>query len=83
MFGRATITLGIGPHSSASLLLPSVCARTDENVETVNDLVLSQKDKPQTYRDNHGRRVFIGRLYPRLFVKTCTLNVSRGAVHRS
>jgi len=31
----------------------------------------------------HGRRVFIGRLYPRLSVRTCTLNVSRGAVHRS
>jgi len=24
-------------------------ARTEENVETVNDLVLSQEDKPQTY----------------------------------
>jgi len=25
-------------------------ARTEENVETVNDLVLSQEDKPQTHR---------------------------------
>jgi len=30
--------------------LRSICARTEENVETVNDLVLSQQDKPQTYR---------------------------------
>jgi len=28
-----------------------------------------------------GRRVFIGHLCPRLFVKTCIWNVSRGAVH--
>jgi len=26
--------------------LPSICAHTEENVETVNDLVLSQEDKP-------------------------------------
>jgi len=32
------------------LLLRSVCARTEENVETVNDLVLSQEEKPQTHR---------------------------------
>jgi len=34
------------------LLLRSICARTEENVETVNDLpvVLSQEDKPQTHR---------------------------------
>jgi len=31
----------------------------------------------------HGRRVSIGRLYPRLFVRICIWNVSRGAVHRS
>jgi len=31
------------------LLLPLICARTEENVETVNDLVLSQEDKPQTH----------------------------------
>jgi len=31
----------------------------------------------------HGRRIFIGRLYPRLFVRTCIWNVSRGAVHWS
>ena len=30
----------------------------------------------------HGRRVFIGRLGPGLFVRTCIWNVSRGAVHR-
>jgi len=34
----------------AYLLLPSICARTEENVETVNDLVPSQEDKPQTHR---------------------------------
>ena len=28
-------------------------ARTEENVETVNDLVLSQQDKPQTHRTVH------------------------------
>jgi len=32
------------------LLLPSICARTEENVETVSDLVLSQEDKPQSHR---------------------------------
>ena len=32
------------------LLLPSICARTEENIETVNDLVLTQEDKPQTHR---------------------------------
>ena len=26
-----------------------ICARTEENVQTVNDLALSQDDKPQTY----------------------------------
>jgi len=34
----------------AYLLLLSICARTEENVETVNDLVLSQEDKLQTHR---------------------------------
>jgi len=60
-------------------------ARTEENTETVNDLVLSQEDKPQTHISAryHGRRVFIGRLCPALFVGTCVWNVSRGAVHRS
>jgi len=29
--------------------LSSICARTEENVETINDLVLSQEDKPQTH----------------------------------
>jgi len=28
-------------------------ARTEENVETVNDLILSQEDKPQTHRTVH------------------------------
>jgi len=51
-------------------------------METVNDLVLSQEDKPQTHR-YHGRRVFIGRLCPGLFVRTYIWNVSRGAIHRS
>ena len=55
---------------------------TEENMETVNDLALSQEDKPQTHR-YHGRRVFIGRLCPGLFVRTYIWNVSRGAVHRS
>ena len=32
------------------LLLPSIYARTEENVVTANDLVLSQEDKPQTHR---------------------------------
>jgi len=36
--------------SFAYLLLSSVCAHTEENVETVNDLVLSQEDKLQTHR---------------------------------
>jgi len=31
----------------------------------------------------HWRRVFIGRLCPRLFIRTCIWNASRGAVHRS
>jgi len=30
--------------------LQSICARTEENVETVNDLVLSQENKSQTHR---------------------------------
>jgi len=34
----------------AYLLLPLICARTEENIETVNDLVLSQEDKLQTHR---------------------------------
>jgi len=41
------------PHGAkffTYLLLPSVCAHTEENVETVNDLVLSQEDKLQTHR---------------------------------
>ena len=59
------------------LLLPSVCADTEENVETVNDLVLSQEDKPQTHRTvREISRVFIGRLCLGLFVRTCILNVS-------
>jgi len=31
----------------------------------------------------HGRRIFIGRLCPGLFVRTCIWNASRGAMHRS
>jgi len=31
----------------------------------------------------HGRQIFIGRLYPKLFLRTCICNVSRGTVHRS
>jgi len=34
----------------AYLLLPSICARAEENVETVNDVVLRQEHKPQTHR---------------------------------
>jgi len=30
--------------------LPPICARTEENVEAVNGLVMSQEDKPQTHR---------------------------------
>jgi len=68
------------------LLLPSICARTEENVETVNDLVLSQADKPRPTELSvkyHGKRVFIGRLRTGLFVRTYIWNVSRGTVHRS
>jgi len=36
--------------SFAYLLLPSIYGRTEENVETVNDLVLSQEDKLQTHK---------------------------------
>jgi len=31
-------------------------ARTDENIETVEDLVLSQEDKPKTHRFSYGSR---------------------------
>jgi len=34
----------------AYLFLSSICARTEESVGTVSDLVLSQEDKPQTHR---------------------------------
>ena len=68
------------------LLLQSICAHTEENIETIDDLVPSQEDKPQTHRtvrEISRRRVFIGRLCSRLFVRTCIWNVSRGAVYRS
>jgi len=29
--------------------LPPIYAHTEENIETVSDLVLSQEDKPQTH----------------------------------
>jgi len=32
------------------LLLPSISAHAEENIETVNDLVQSQENKPQTHR---------------------------------
>jgi len=54
--------------------------------QLINDLVLSQKDKPQTRRTVRqiSRETHIHwSSLPRLFVKTCIWNVSRGAVHRS
>jgi len=36
--------------SFAYLRLPSIFARTEETFESVNDLVLSKQDKPQTHR---------------------------------
>ena len=46
------------------LLLSSICVRTEENVETVNDSVLSQEDKLQTHRTIHeiSREMGIHRL---------------------
>jgi len=35
------------------LLLPSLCAHTEENLETASDLVLSQEDKLQTHSTVH------------------------------
>jgi len=70
----------------AYLLLPSICAFTEENVKTVNDLGMCQEDKPQTHRtvcEISRETGFIGHLCPRLFVRTCVWNVSGGAVHRS
>jgi len=52
----------------------------------INLCVLSQEDKPRPTGLSvryHGRRVFIGRLCPRLFVKSCIWSVARGAMHRS
>jgi len=37
----------------------------------------------RTVRDIHGRWVFISRLCPGLFGRTCLRNVSRGAMHES
>jgi len=47
---RVTVLLLICHCSFTYLLLPSICARTEENVETVNFLVLSKEDKPQNRR---------------------------------
>jgi len=49
-------------------------ARTEENVETVNDLVLVERtsSRPTILSVRyHRKRVFIGRLYPGLFVRIC------------
>jgi len=85
----AQLTLGILLHYHKKLKIQIFCrcGRKRTTDETVNDFVPSQEDKPQTNRSvrYHGRQVslFIGRLCPRLFVRTCIWNVSRGSVHRS
>ena len=48
-------------------------ARTEENIQTINDLIMSQEDKPQTHRtvcEISPEMGSIGRLCPGLFVKT-------------
>jgi len=64
---------------------PPICARTKENIETVDDLVLSQQKKPQTYRTIRKISRETGIHWPSVsrIVRTCIWNVSRGAVHRS
>jgi len=42
-------------------------ARTEENVETVNDLILSQEDKPQTHRA-------VREIYRETGIHRCTQN---------
>jgi len=63
-------------------------ARTEENVETLSDLVLSQEDEPRTHRtvreisqETGIHRSSVSQII--CFVRTCVWNVSRGGVHRS
>jgi len=57
--------------------------------KTLKQLMILPWVKRTSYRPTelsvryHGRRIFNGRPCPGLFVRTCHLNVSRGAVHRS
>jgi len=68
------------------LLLPSICAHTEENVETVNDLVLSQKDKPHTYRTVReiSQETGIHRSsVSQIICKDLHVKYFKGAIHRS
>jgi len=63
----------------------NLCPYWKKNVETVNDLVQVERTSRRPTGLSmryHGRRIFIGHLCPRLFVKTYIWNVSRGAMHR-
>ena len=57
MFGRATITLDLAHilvvNKIFRVTVLLLIYRTEENVESVNDLVLRQEDKPQTDRTVH------------------------------
>ena len=60
-----------------------MCARTEKNVGTVSPESRTSRRPTGLSVIYHGRWVFIGRLCPRLFAKTCIWNVWWGAEHRS
>ena len=55
-------------------------AHTDENVDTVESLLLSQEDKPQSQEKFHVRRGSIDHQFRRLFIK---LRVSSATKRRA
>jgi len=50
---------------------------TDENVDTVESLLLSQEDKPQRQEKFHVRRGSIDHLFRRLFTKFCVSSATK------
>jgi len=61
-------------------------ARTDENNDQVNDMVLSQEDQPELTAQSvkyHGRQAFLSHLLSASYKKICSWNASRGDVRKS
>jgi len=60
--------------------------RTNENIDQVNDMVLSQEDQPEHTAQSvkyHGRQAFLSHLLSALYERICSWNALRGDVCKS